>query len=285
MTRIAVGRPAGVRRRGGRRRPTARRCSRKPEAAVAEAIACVRQHQRDGDVVVVATGCEETLARGFLAAVGLGDLDVVGSTGRLWPPRVRRAMGESKVAHARSSAGIRRRGRPPTATARRTCRCSPARPRPVLVNADEQAARAGRAHPGPPSRDPHLALTAGGAGAPSLEPMTAPRPGPVDLSALATELLEKAATAPARRAVAHPGPPGRRPPPDGHGAPGRRRPRRAREPGPGQPPGAPRPGADRGRERLGRRCAPARSRPVPMTRHGLHADEDSVVLLSVAIEV
>ena len=25
--------------------------------------------------------------------------------------------------------------------------------------------------------------------------------------------------------------------------------------------------------------------PVPMTRHGLHADEDSVVLLSVAVEV
>ena len=25
--------------------------------------------------------------------------------------------------------------------------------------------------------------------------------------------------------------------------------------------------------------------PVPMQRHGLHADEDSVVLLSVAIEV
>src|SRR3954447_12265286 len=72
--------------------------SRKPEAAVAEAIACVRAHRRDGDVVVVATGCEETLARGFLAAVGLGDLDVVGSTGILWPPGARRATGESKVA-------------------------------------------------------------------------------------------------------------------------------------------------------------------------------------------
>src|SRR3954471_24643602 len=71
---------------------------RRPEAAVADAIACARAHQRDGDVVVVATGCEETLARGFLAAVGLGDLDVVGSTGQVWPPRVARAMGETKVA-------------------------------------------------------------------------------------------------------------------------------------------------------------------------------------------
>src|SRR3954470_22282327 len=71
---------------------------RKPEAAVADAIACAREHRRRGDVVVVATGCEETLARGFLAAIGLGDLDVVRSTGTLWPPRVRRATGESKVA-------------------------------------------------------------------------------------------------------------------------------------------------------------------------------------------
>src|SRR5215207_4747662 len=30
--------------------------SRKPEAAIADAIACVREHQRSGDVVVVATG-------------------------------------------------------------------------------------------------------------------------------------------------------------------------------------------------------------------------------------
>ena len=34
-------------------------------------------------------------------------------------------------------------------------------PRPVLVNADEKAARAGRADAGTPSRDPHLALTCG----------------------------------------------------------------------------------------------------------------------------
>jgi phosphoserine phosphatase len=43
--------------------------------------------------VVVATAAEVTLARGFLAALGLGDLDVVASTG--WPPR--RVHGETKV--------------------------------------------------------------------------------------------------------------------------------------------------------------------------------------------
>src|SRR3954464_3606357 len=48
--------------------------ARKPEAAVAEAIACVREHVAAGDLVVVATGCEETLARGVLAAIGLGAL-------------------------------------------------------------------------------------------------------------------------------------------------------------------------------------------------------------------
>jgi phosphatidylglycerophosphatase C len=72
--------------------------TRKPEAAVAEAIACVRAHRADGDVVVVATGCEEVLARGYLRSVGLGDLEVVGSTGSLRPPRIRRAMGATKVA-------------------------------------------------------------------------------------------------------------------------------------------------------------------------------------------
>ena len=70
----------------------------KPEAAVADGIACVRRHQAAGDRVVVATGCEETMARGFLTAIGIGDLDVVGSLGSYRPPRVRRAMGEGKVA-------------------------------------------------------------------------------------------------------------------------------------------------------------------------------------------
>ena len=65
----------------------------RPEAMVADAVACVRAHQRAGDTVVVATGCEETLARGFLAAIGLGDLDVIGSQATL---PVRRAMGASK---------------------------------------------------------------------------------------------------------------------------------------------------------------------------------------------
>jgi phosphatidylglycerophosphatase C len=109
----------------------------KPEAAIAEAIACVRAHQRAGDTVVVATGCEETLARGFLAAIGLGDLDVVGS--RATCP-VRRAMGESKVTM------LSERGHPPPWTA--VYSDSPSdlplfagTPRPVLVNADQKAAQ------------------------------------------------------------------------------------------------------------------------------------------------
>jgi phosphatidylglycerophosphatase C len=112
---------------------------RKPEAAVAEAIAAVRAHETDGDIVVVATGCEETLARGFLTAIGLGHLDVVGSTGSLRPPRVRRAMGESKVAM------LAERGYPPPWKA--VYSDSPSdvplfagTQRPVLVNNDEKAA-------------------------------------------------------------------------------------------------------------------------------------------------
>lgn len=113
--------------------------TRKPEAVVAEAVACVRQHRRDGDVVVVATGCEETLARGFLSAVGLGDLDVIGSTGSLWPPRVERAMGESKVGL------LVDRGYPPPWAAAYSDSPSDlplfaGTPRPVLVNADERSA-------------------------------------------------------------------------------------------------------------------------------------------------
>jgi phosphatidylglycerophosphatase C len=111
--------------------------TRKPEAAVADAIACVRAHQRAGDTVVVATGCEETLARGFLAAVGLGELDVVGSRASV---PVKRAMGESKVAM------LSERGHPPPWTV--VYSDSPSdlplfagTPRPVLVNADEKAAR------------------------------------------------------------------------------------------------------------------------------------------------
>jgi phosphatidylglycerophosphatase C len=114
--------------------------TRRPEAAVADAIACAREHQRRGDVVVVATGCEETLARGFLAAVGLGDLDVVGSTGQLRPPRVARAMGETKVAL------LAERGYSAPWSA--VYSDSPSdlplfagTPRPVLVNADEKAAQ------------------------------------------------------------------------------------------------------------------------------------------------
>jgi phosphatidylglycerophosphatase C len=114
--------------------------TRTPEAAVADAIACVRAHRAGGDRVVVATGCEETLARGFLAAIGLGDLDVVGSTGSLRPLRVRRAMGEAKVRL------LTERGYPPPWAA--VYSDSPSdlpvfagTARPVLVNAGGRAAR------------------------------------------------------------------------------------------------------------------------------------------------
>jgi phosphatidylglycerophosphatase C len=114
--------------------------SRKPEAAVGDALACLRRHRADGERVVVATGCEETLARGFLTAVGMGDVDVVGSTGSLRPPRIRRAMGETKV-HL-----LIERGYPPPWAA--VYSDSPSdlplfagTPRPVLVNADARAER------------------------------------------------------------------------------------------------------------------------------------------------
>jgi phosphatidylglycerophosphatase C len=112
--------------------------TRRPEAVVAEAVACVRAHRTAGHEVVVATGCEETLARGYLAAVGLEDVDVVGSTGSLLPPRVRRAMGATKVEV------LTERGHPPPWVA--VYSDSPSdlplfagTPRPVLVNAGERA--------------------------------------------------------------------------------------------------------------------------------------------------
>jgi len=112
----------------------------KPRAAVGDAIARVRKHRAEGEEVVVATACEEVLARGFVAAIGLGDLDVVGSTGALWPPRVRWAMGESKVRL------LSERGHPPPWTAVYSDSTSDlplfaGTDRPVLVNADERAAR------------------------------------------------------------------------------------------------------------------------------------------------
>ena len=111
--------------------------SRKPEAAVAEAIACVRAHRADGDLVVVATGCEEVLARGYLRAIGLGDLDVVGSTGSV-PPR--RGIGATKVEL------LTERGYPPPWRAVYSDSVSDlplfaGTPRPVLVNAREDDAR------------------------------------------------------------------------------------------------------------------------------------------------
>ena len=139
MTRIAV---------GGRARPDVEEVAAAyrsalavaPEAAIADAIACLRAHRSAGDRVVVATACEETLARGFLTAIGLGDVDVVGSTGRLWPPRVRRANGGSKVA------ALIERGYPPPWSAAYSDSPSDlpllaGATRPVLVNADAKAVR------------------------------------------------------------------------------------------------------------------------------------------------
>jgi phosphatidylglycerophosphatase C len=111
----------------------------KPEAAIADAIARVREHQAAGERVVVATGCEETLARGFLTAIGLGDLEVVGSIGSYRPPRVRRAMGEGKVAM------LIERGHPPPwpvvySDAASDLPLFAGARRPVLVNGDEKDA-------------------------------------------------------------------------------------------------------------------------------------------------
>ena len=136
MTRIAVGGRSGsdVEAVADAYREA---LTRKPEAAVAEAIARLRAHQAAGDHVVIATGCEETLARGYLAAIGLGHLDVVGSQATV---PVRRAMGESKVSM------LAERGYPPPWRA--VYSDSPSdlpmfagTPRPVLVNADEKAAQ------------------------------------------------------------------------------------------------------------------------------------------------
>lgn len=112
----------------------------RPEAAVADALACARQHLSDGDRVVVATACEEILARGFLLAVGLGEPDVVGSTGSFRPPRVRRAIGEWKVRM------LTERGYPPSWAAVYSDSSSDpplfaGTPRPVLVNASPHEQR------------------------------------------------------------------------------------------------------------------------------------------------
>lgn len=108
--------------------------------------------------------------------------------------------------------------------------------------------------------------------------------GPVDLPALASELLEKAATAHARRAahtLAHP-------------VDGLRQTVIAllggSDLGEHESPGPASLQVIRGRVRIvagngGVELSTGLIAPVPMQRHGLHADEDSVVLLSVAVEV
>ena len=107
---------------------------------MAEAVARVRADRAEGDAVVVATGCEEVLARGFLRAIGLDDVEVIGSTGSLRPLRVRRAIGETKARM------LAERGHPPPWRAVYSDSTSDlplfaGTPRPVLVNAGEGAAR------------------------------------------------------------------------------------------------------------------------------------------------
>ncbi len=139
MTRVAV---AGNGRTDVEAAASAYRAAlaRSPKAGVADAIAAVRQHLADGDEVVVATGCEETLARGYLRALGLAELDVIGSTGSFRPPAVERAMGEWKVRL------LTRRGHPPPWAAVYSDSASDlplfaGTPGPVLVNAGERTAR------------------------------------------------------------------------------------------------------------------------------------------------
>ncbi len=116
--------------------------------------------------------------------------------------------------------------------------------------------------------------------------MTAPdaEPGPVDLTALAVDLLDRAAAARARRAaytLAHP-------------IDGLRQTVIALlagvDLGEHESPGPATLQVLRGRVRVvsgngGVPVGPGQIAPLPMERHGLHADEDSVVLLSVAVEV
>jgi phosphatidylglycerophosphatase C len=108
-----------------------------PEVVIADALARLRAHRAAGDRVVVATAAEETLARGFLAALGLGDIEVVGSTG--WRRRPVRLHGATKAR------ALVDRGFPPPWTAVYSDSVSDlplfaGTPRPVLVNAPPAAA-------------------------------------------------------------------------------------------------------------------------------------------------
>lgn len=115
--------------------------TRRPEASIAEALRRLREHAAQGDRVVVATASEESLARSYLAALGHGDADVVGSSVRLWPPRVRRVSGETKVSR------LIERGFPPPWTAVYSDSAGDlplfaGTVRPVLVNPTERVLRA-----------------------------------------------------------------------------------------------------------------------------------------------
>jgi phosphatidylglycerophosphatase C len=119
-----------------------------PEAAVADALGCLHAHRAAGDRVVVATAAEETLARGYLAALGLADVPVVGSRG--WPRPVR-VHGAAKVR------ALVERGFPPPWTAVYSDSAADlplfaGTARPVLVNAPPRvAARVARVLGAPPA--------------------------------------------------------------------------------------------------------------------------------------
>lgn len=70
---------------------------RRPQAVNADAVACLRAHRAAGQRVVVATAAEETLASGYLEALGFADVALVASVGQLRPWRLRRAHGQAKV--------------------------------------------------------------------------------------------------------------------------------------------------------------------------------------------
>lgn len=111
-----------------------------PQAAVTDALACLRSHRAAGDRVVVATAAETTLARGFLTALGLDDVEVVASTGSLRPRRAQWAHDASKVRL------LRDRGYPPPWAAVYSDSASDlplfaGTPRPVLVNGSKRTLR------------------------------------------------------------------------------------------------------------------------------------------------
>jgi phosphatidylglycerophosphatase C len=53
--------------------------ARRPGLFVRDGLSALRRHQAAGDRIVIVTGCEESLARGVLAELGIGDVEVLAS--------------------------------------------------------------------------------------------------------------------------------------------------------------------------------------------------------------